>query len=366
MSDFDVFGHSDSSVSGSEEMDIVNGAFYTNVQHQNKATEQPLYNRIAAYVATQPPLLAVFLVNSEDELEIVILLNKLLDAFVNKGNWKIASILSAELYARTTWRNFVNKDSHDNVQKYPVVWRDSCIVAHLVSAYCALECDKKNTTKAYQQLDLIFILYPPIVTITDPLEVTDEQSESHFDKEEIHVISEHFYDILKSKYELPKSSKKSKKIPFSQKRRNSPKIRNPMPQKCVYNVKKLGRKNLVSAFNKAVKTQTPLLIKGGASSWPAVQKWLDLEFWRTQYGHRMVPIETGTYCLGNWQEDCVTLNEFLDKYIADYIDAKSWDNTKPVGYLAQHSLLTHWKGLRSDIIPPDFNQNKTFKVINSW
>ena len=39
MSDFDVFGHSDSSVSGSEEMDIVNGAFYTNVQHQNNATE---------------------------------------------------------------------------------------------------------------------------------------------------------------------------------------------------------------------------------------------------------------------------------------------------------------------------------------
>lgn len=66
--------------------------------------------------------------------------------------------------------------------------------------------------------------------------------------------------------------------------------------------------------------------------WPAMKKWVDLEYLLKIAGSRTVPIEIGShYTDASWSQKLMTLEEFIKKH---YL-SESGD----VGYLAQHNLF---------------------------
>lgn len=75
-----------------------------------------------------------------------------------------------------------------------------------------------------------------------------------------------------------------------------------------------------------------ILLLDAMSHWPALNKWLDVNYLISLAGSRTVPIELGSqYSDENWSQKLMTLKEFItDYYLKD---------SKVVGYLAQHDLL---------------------------
>lgn len=68
------------------------------------------------------------------------------------------------------------------------------------------------------------------------------------------------------------------------------------------------------------------------SHWPAMKKWIDVDYLLTVAGERTIPVEVGShYADENWSQKLMTLKEFIRAY---YLE-----NTDTVGYLAQHNLF---------------------------
>jgi lysine-specific demethylase 8 len=90
----------------------------------------------------------------------------------------------------------------------------------------------------------------------------------------------------------------------------------------------------------------PVVIRGLAMEWPAVQKWKDMGFFCKEYGHRLIPIEVGSMTSG-MDEAVMNFRQFVSKYLCactekdcwSLTDATSADNSRKVAYLAQHPLL---------------------------
>ncbi|KAG6612682.1 lysine-specific demethylase 8 [Phytophthora cinnamomi] len=117
----------------------------------------------------------------------------------------------------------------------------------------------------------------------------------------------------------------------------------------------------------------PVVITGAMEFWPALGRaagpgraWKDLRYLRRVAGRRTVPVEIGSSYLGDdWGQQLMTLNEFLDRYIAPSdkeVGAETTTCTPPeqpaasrkLGYLAQHRLFDQIPALGRDIMTPDY------------
>ncbi|TVY89142.1 Lysine-specific demethylase [Lachnellula willkommii] len=96
----------------------------------------------------------------------------------------------------------------------------------------------------------------------------------------------------------------------------------------------------------------PVLIKGLLTEWPALTKWKDISYLRSNTigGRRLVPVEIGkSYVDSAWGQSIITFNKFLDNYVLD-----SPENVgNGMAYLAQYDLFEHIPALRNDIMIPD-------------
>ena len=92
-----------------------------------------------------------------------------------------------------------------------------------------------------------------------------------------------------------------------------------------------------------------------AAEWPAVDKWRQLSFWETEFGHRCVPLEVGSHTDGSWHEAVVSVREFVAALRAD----------ERVVYLAQHPLFEQLPALREDFVVPDC-VGRRLSRINAW
>jgi hypothetical protein len=94
---------------------------------------------------------------------------------------------------------------------------------------------------------------------------------------------------------------------------------------------------------------TPLIMSGATSHWPAMQNWTSPSYWlkRTLGGRRLVPVEIGRqYTDDSWSQQILPFKEFLTNYVLeDYADT---------GYLAQYDLFAQIPKLRGDINVPDY------------
>ncbi|PSN73550.1 Clavaminate synthase-like protein [Corynespora cassiicola Philippines] len=118
-------------------------------------------------------------------------------------------------------------------------------------------------------------------------------------------------------------------------------------------------------------TQTPILIEGAISHWPALsdpnRQWKNPSYLlsHTLDGRRLVPIELGrAYTDSNWTQKIMSFGEFMRDHMFDSPPKHSISpnskaphckpRKKPTAYLAQHDLLTQLPTLRPDICIPDY------------
>jgi lysine-specific demethylase 8 len=107
---------------------------------------------------------------------------------------------------------------------------------------------------------------------------------------------------------------------------------------------------LMTFVNNHMRTATPVVLLGVLDHWPALRKWRNLNFWRDDLGHRVVPVEIGrSYTDGQWTQQLMPLRTFCDRFLrGPVLEAKDR------GYLAQHELFQQIPGLARDIIAPDY------------
>jgi len=122
----------------------------------------------------------------------------------------------------------------------------------------------------------------------------------------------------------------------------------------------------IETFNKCYFTpQIPVKLKGCMAHWPAIKKWLDIDYLLDVAGDRTVPVEIGShYADEDWSQKLMTLKEFIKKhYLSENAD---------VGYLAQHNLFDQISELKEDIRIPEYcccssnYDESTEPDINAW
>lgn len=70
------------------------------------------------------------------------------------------------------------------------------------------------------------------------------------------------------------------------------------------------------------------------TTWPAMTKWLDINYLLNIGGDRTVPIEIGSsYSSDDFSQRLMTFRDFIKNYY-------NAEDGKEIGYLAQHDLLT--------------------------
>ncbi|CAH8533595.1 unnamed protein product [Schistosoma turkestanicum] len=127
------------------------------------------------------------------------------------------------------------------------------------------------------------------------------------------------------------------------------------------NLNKLDRIDCpsIEAFNNLMKLNKPFIIMNAINFWPAYNNnqlntehhWT-LNYWRTNFGHRLVPVEIGSkYTEENWGQKLMTINQFIDKY---FQSTTTVDKTVMKGYLAQYEIFSQIPELENDIHIPDY------------
>ncbi len=99
-----------------------------------------------------------------------------------------------------------------------------------------------------------------------------------------------------------------------------------------------------------------LVIRGLASSWPALKTWRNMDVLAREFGHRLVPIEVGSMNTG-MKEAIVSFRRFVAKYLSASstgkdcwsLDDATTDKNNHIAYLAQHPLLNQIPALCKDI-----------------
>ncbi|KAM9970840.1 hypothetical protein ACTFIR_002704 [Dictyostelium discoideum] len=125
--------------------------------------------------------------------------------------------------------------------------------------------------------------------------------------------------------------------------------------------------------NQHLNTMTPCIIKGDANNWECINKWKDLNYFLSNHGNRIVPIELGhnkldsktkkqqqttTTTTIDWSEKLMKLKDFIEEYMIP--SSKDNDSTatesSKVAYLAQHGLIEQLPSLLDDFKFPLFLQ----------
>ncbi|KAH8317183.1 hypothetical protein KR074_000694 [Drosophila pseudoananassae] len=93
----------------------------------------------------------------------------------------------------------------------------------------------------------------------------------------------------------------------------------------------------------------PTLLLNTIQHWPAMEKWLDLNYLLQIAGSRTVPIEIGSnYASDEWSQQLVKVRDFLQRQFG------SERGSQEIEYLAQHELFSQIPALKKDISIPDY------------
>ncbi|XP_013117771.2 bifunctional peptidase and arginyl-hydroxylase JMJD5 isoform X1 [Stomoxys calcitrans] len=107
----------------------------------------------------------------------------------------------------------------------------------------------------------------------------------------------------------------------------------------------------VQEFNeKCFTAQMPALLLNTINHWPALDKWLNLNYILKLAGNRTVPIEIGSnYATDEWSQQLMKIKDFLKRqFPLEDVDPKD------VEYLAQHELFEQIPQLKIDFTTPDY------------
>ena len=154
-------------------------------------------------------------------------------------------------------------------------------------------------------------------------------------QKELNAILENIESILRRKrmkFDIPDEFPISS--PITNLSRSIPRIRSPS----------------LTAFQTHITTiHEPIILTNCLIHWPALQKWSSPRYWHsnTLNGTRLVPIELGdSYVSPTWSQVLLPFETFLTQHLLR--------QSIPIGYLAQHDLLSQIPSLRNDILIPDY------------
>ncbi|KAK9687070.1 Lysine-specific demethylase 8 [Basidiobolus ranarum] len=105
-------------------------------------------------------------------------------------------------------------------------------------------------------------------------------------------------------------------------------------------------------FKRSILPNGPVILTGVTKHWPALKKWEDLEFWKTEHGSVVVPVETGVYTDANFEQTYLPLKDFIETYI----EKKSEEKSGRIGYLAQCQLFEKIPSLQQDFQLPEYSR----------
>ncbi|EDX00825.1 bifunctional peptidase and arginyl-hydroxylase JMJD5 [Drosophila yakuba] len=116
-------------------------------------------------------------------------------------------------------------------------------------------------------------------------------------------------------------------------------------------IPQLDAPSLEEFQTKCFKAGQPALLLNTIQHWPALHKWLDLNYLLQVAGNRTVPIEIGSnYASDEWSQQLVKIRDFLSRQFGK--DTSKTDQN--IEYLAQHELFSQISALKEDISIPDY------------
>lgn len=93
---------------------------------------------------------------------------------------------------------------------------------------------------------------------------------------------------------------------------------------------------------------SPFLLDSLIADWPALSKWMRMDYLVDILGHRLVPIEIGPHYLDStWTQEVMPFSEFIEIYVCD-------ENPPAIAYLAQYDLLAAIPRLAQDVQEIDY------------
>nr|XP_016994173.2 LOW QUALITY PROTEIN: bifunctional peptidase and arginyl-hydroxylase JMJD5 [Drosophila takahashii] len=117
---------------------------------------------------------------------------------------------------------------------------------------------------------------------------------------------------------------------------------------CTCDIQQLEAPSLKEFQTKCFQAGQPALLLNTIQHWPALDKWLDLNYLLQVAGNRTVPIEIGSnYASDEWSQQLVKIRDFLRRQFGR-------NNSKDIEYLAQHELFSQIPALKGDICIPDY------------
>ncbi|KAH7276963.1 hypothetical protein KP509_39G028400 [Ceratopteris richardii] len=107
----------------------------------------------------------------------------------------------------------------------------------------------------------------------------------------------------------------------------------------------------------------PVIITDAITHWPAMDRWKDLDYFKSTFGHRTVPVEVGEHYLASgWKQELMSMDELIQRFES----STGCPSERP--YLAQHPLFEQIPELREDIVIPDYcvATGGEIKAVNAW
>lgn len=119
-------------------------------------------------------------------------------------------------------------------------------------------------------------------------------------------------------------------------------------------------------YTQYFKTDTPVVLKRRAASWPAYRKWAKASFWIQAVGHRTFPIELNNSATAeSLVEQPMAMHEFVQSYLQT--DDGGKNSAGEVAYLAQHDIFDRIPALLDDLaIPDECSQCGGVEKANCW
>jgi len=120
---------------------------------------------------------------------------------------------------------------------------------------------------------------------------------------------------------------------------------------CTCDIPQLEAPSLQDFQTKCFLAGQPTLLLNTIQHWPALHKWLDLNYLLQVAGNRTVPIEIGSnYASDEWSQQLVRIRDFLRRQFGGDRSKSPQD----IEYLAQHELFSQIPALKGDISIPDY------------
>jgi hypothetical protein len=249
---------------------------------------------------------------------------------------------AAQLASDTAWE--VIKASDDSTTQ--PLCREAYVIAEVVLCGVIAATDEGDVAGALRSLDRAFILGGPTDLYRDCVELLDDCPSSSEDGATL----------------LPPPPSQMPRCPPSSIPGAAGLAATPAPGE----VERCPCPPSAEAFRQAHRAGVPLVLEGIANGWPALTKWSNFDWLRSQHGHRLVPVEVGALAGAEkaaWGERIMPLAEFIDAHLSEATRATSGGG---IGYLAQHPLFEQIPRLRRDFSVPALCSVGTLQHVNAW